>query len=508
MEHIFLEILNTSLKSVPLISAILIARALLKKAPKRLTVWLWGTVALRLLIPFSVESIFSLFPVDKTFTIGLSAPTPYVSTGIDSADYYVNDALTSYVDPGTGIGQILFSIGTVLWVVGIISTVQYGIISYIKIRKLVSESVPTEENIRICDKIEAPFVFGIIKPRIYLPSSLNGDNARYIIAHEKAHLKRHDNIWKLCAFILTAIHWFNPMIWISYILFCRDIESACDEEVISQLGAEAKKPYANALVSCSCSKRSLHVTTLSFGKNAVRSRVKNILNFKKPSAWIITVTLLSAVILSLCFLTDPLPSYTPEQAYREFERLSNSDSIHGYATLFKGIANGDRDKAREYAEIFRKNINTSAAFEDSEIFDIAESYAEAIEMIERGKAEHGVSNIQKRNGAIQIDYFYEPSGYSVANIPKDDPKKPADIGENVIRISLSDTHNIKKIIKKYPLDSVCELSGAKNTKILLTMTDVHSLDIYIGSDETLTVEERPHSALVYPCGTITIKLTN
>ncbi len=508
MNHIFLEILNISLKSIPLILAMLLARIMLKKAPKRLTVWLWGIVALRLLIPFSVESIFSLFPVDKTFTIGLSEPTPYVSTGIDSADYYVNDALTSYVDSSTSIGQILFFIGTVLWIVGIIATVQYGIISYIKIRKLVSESALIEENVRICDKTEAPFVFGIIKPKIYLPSSLNGENARYIIAHEKAHLKRHDNIWKLCAFILTAIHWFNPMIWISYILFCRDIESACDEEVISQLGAEAKKPYANALVSCSCSKRSLPTSTLAFGKNAVRSRIKNVLNFKKPSAWIITVTLLSALILSLCFLTDPLPSYTPEQAYREFERLSNSDSIHEYATLFKGIANGDRDKAREYAEFFRKNISASAAFEDSEIFDIAESYAEALERIERGKTEDGVSNIQKRNGAIQIDYFYEPSGYSVANIPKDDPKKPAGIGKNVIKISLSDTYNVEKIIKKYPLDSACKLSGAKNTKILLTMTDVHSLDIYIGSDEPLTAEERPHSALAYPCGTITIKLTN
>ncbi len=213
----------------------------------------------------------------------------------------------------------LFVVAAVIWVSGIGIMLLYTAISYIRIYRRVKESAPLADKVRVCDRIESPFILGVLRPRIYLPSDINTTDREYVIAHEKAHIKRLDHIWKPLGFLLLSVYWFHPLLWVAYIFLCKDIEFACDEKVIKELGAEQKKTYSTALINCSVSRKMLSACPLAFGENGVTGRVKSVLHYKKPAFWVLVVSVLVCVIMAVCFLTNPkckeeMPEVTPTLA--------------------------------------------------------------------------------------------------------------------------------------------------------------------------------------------------
>lgn len=310
MEGIFIKILNMSISAGWLILAVIVLRLLLKKAPKWIHVLLWGLVGVRLVMPFTIETGFSLLPSAEVIspTIGFE-PAPMIHSGVTALDRAVNPAMSNSLaaDPFSSANpmQIVLYIGSKIWIAGIAVLLAYALISFLKLRRRVSEAVLLNDNIWICDQVKSPFILGIIRPRIYLPSDLEENNMEYVLKHERAHLKRKDHLWKLIGFLLLAVYWFNPLTWIAYILLCRDIEMACDEKVIAGMEMSDKKAYANALVSCSMQRRPALACPLAFGEVGVKKRVKGVLHYKKPAFWIIIVAVIACIAAAACFLTDP-----------------------------------------------------------------------------------------------------------------------------------------------------------------------------------------------------------
>ena len=310
MENLFIHILNISITAGWLILAVIAARFLLKKAPRKITVLLWGLVALRLLIPFSIESKASLVPSAETIspTIGY-ATRPQISSGISVVNNTVNPVLveTFAATPHSSVNpmQILLSIGSLVWILGMAALLLYAIVSALRLRRKVREAVPRQENIWLCDQVETPFVMGIFRPRILLPSGLSESETEYVLAHERAHLARKDYLWKPLAYLLLTIYWFHPLVWVAYILLCRDIEAATDEKVIRDMSLADKKAYALALVSCSRQQKAVLACPLAFGEIGVKERVKGVLNYKKPGFWIILAAVAAILVIAICFLTNP-----------------------------------------------------------------------------------------------------------------------------------------------------------------------------------------------------------
>lgn len=310
MEAVFLKLFNMSIAASFMILAVVLLRALFKKAPKALRPVLWALVGIRLICPFSLESVLSLIPSAQTIpdTV-LSEPSFSVQTGFEGVDTRVNAELASRYYEGvtvpTNTGLHITSLLTAIWIVGIFALAIYAAVSFIKLRRQTAESIKYAENIYLCDRIPSPFILGIVKPRIFLPSSINEADIPYVLAHEKAHLKRRDHLWKPIGFVLLSIYWFNPLIWIAYILLCRDIELACDEKVIKSMGTECKKPYADALINCSVSQRRISACPVAFGETDVKSRIQSVLKYKKPAFWVILVAVLTCVAVAVCFLTVP-----------------------------------------------------------------------------------------------------------------------------------------------------------------------------------------------------------
>lgn len=248
MEAVFLKLFNMSIAASFMILAVVPLRALLKKAPKALRPVLWALVGIRLICPFSLESTLSLIPSAQTIpdTV-LSGPSFSVQTGFEGVDTRVNAELADRYFEGvtapTNTGLQITSLLSVIWVIGIFALAVYAVVSYVKLRKQTAEAVPYRENIYLCDRIPSPFILGIVKPRIFLPASINEADIPYVLAHEQAHLKRRDHLWKPLGFLLLSIYWFNPLIWIAYILLCRDIELACDEKVIKAMKAVCRSAH-------------------------------------------------------------------------------------------------------------------------------------------------------------------------------------------------------------------------------------------------------------------------
>lgn len=310
MEAVFLKILNMSITASYLVLAVILARLLLKKAPKFITVILWGLVAVRLVCPLSLNSIFSLVPSAETVPQDIVyAQTPQIHSGISFVNSTVNDIVMPQFYPNAADSanplQIISFIASVVWVVGIVLMLLYIVFSYSKIYFKVCEAVKVEGNIYECDRVESPFILGVIRPKIYLPSDMNGSDREYVIAHEKAHIKRRDHLWKPLGFLLLTVYWFNPILWVAYILLCRDIELACDEKVIKQLGEDNKKSYSNALINCSAPRKMITACPVAFGETGVKGRIKSVLNYKKPAFWVIIVAVVLSVAVAVFFMTDP-----------------------------------------------------------------------------------------------------------------------------------------------------------------------------------------------------------
>lgn len=310
MEALFLKLLNMSITASWLVLAVILLRLLLKKAPKWLTVSLWSLVALRLVFPFSIESIFSLIPSAEPIPQDIVySPAPTINTGIDAFNTVVNPIISESLAPTPSDSanplQIVSAIATAVWLAGICVMLTYSLVSYLYLRKKVSVSLKKSGNIYYCDNVDTPFILGVISPRVYLPSGLSDSNAAYVIRHEEAHLKRLDHLWKPLGFAILSVYWFNPVLWIAYILLCRDIELACDERVIKDFDTHEKKGYSRALVECSVHRRTVLACPLAFGEVGVKGRIKSVLNYKKPAFWIIVAALIASIVLAVCFLTDP-----------------------------------------------------------------------------------------------------------------------------------------------------------------------------------------------------------
>lgn len=329
MDTVFIKLVNMSITAGWLVLAVLILRLLLKSAPKWIRCILWGFVAVRLLIPIFPTSTFSLIPSANSIpqTI-LMTHTPSIQTGFSLLDQAVNPFITTSLAPKVGESvnpiQILYTVLLFIWILGIIAILTYALISYIRIYKKIQAGIHLEENIWLCDRISTPFVLGTFHPYIYIPTSVSAKDRKYVIYHEKAHIKRNDHLFKLLGFLLLAIYWINPLLWVAYIFFCRDMELACDEKVLRQFGTQIKKPYSNALINCSVSCKIISACPLTFSETGVKERIKEILHYKKPTLWIILAAILVCLVTALCGLTNPLE---PLQNYTLIENGSDIDGL-------------------------------------------------------------------------------------------------------------------------------------------------------------------------------------
>lgn len=318
MEAVFLKIFNMSITAGWIALAVIVLRLLFRKAPKAISVFMWALVGIRLICPFSLESVLSLIPTSETVPSDiLYSQTPTIQSGIPTLNAAVNPVITESLSPELGASvnpmQIVVFLASAVWVIGMAAMFLYTAISYLRLRFKVREAALLKDHIWICDHIDTPFIMGVIRPRIYLPSSMDEQDMEYVIAHEMAHLKRRDHLWKPLGFLLLTVYWFHPVLWLAYVLLCRDIELACDEKVIKEMGAAIKKPYSQALINCSVPRRMISACPLAFGEVGVKRRVKSVLNYKKPAFWLIVVAVIACIAASVCFLTDPKDEALPDE---------------------------------------------------------------------------------------------------------------------------------------------------------------------------------------------------
>lgn len=310
MSELFINLLNLSVTTGWLILAVMFVRILLKKAPKYIRCILWGLVGLRLICPVSVESVFSLLPSGKVIEPEIVYErTPSIHSGIIVLDHATNtimaESFTPNISDSVNPLQVATYIAANLWIIGLAAMLVYCFVSYVLIKRKVFDAVKAEGNIYESDRIITPFVVGILRPRIYIPYNMDKEAKTYVIAHERAHIKRGDHIAKMIGFLILSVYWFNPLIWCAYILLCRDIELACDEKVLKNIGGQEKKQYSKVLLQYSVSPKMIAACPLAFGEVAVKNRIKNVLNYKKPAFWLIAVSIIICVVVAVCFMTNP-----------------------------------------------------------------------------------------------------------------------------------------------------------------------------------------------------------
>ena len=311
MSGIFLKLLNLSISASWLVLAVLALRLVLRRAPKWVNVLLWGMVALRLMLPLSIESALSLIPSAETVSpeVVRFDPAPTITSGVEFIDNAVNPSLSESFAAAPLASVNPLYVWTYLagwvWLIGLAAMLLYALVSYLRLRRRVSASIPLRENIYVCDEVPSPFILGIVHPRIYLPSALDEAQRGSVLSHERAHLARHDHWWKPLGFALLAVYWFNPLLWLAYTLLCRDIELACDERVLRGMDAGQVKDYSSALLACSVPRRMLAACPLAFGEVGVGARVKNALRYKKPAFWVVAASVAVCVVVAVCFLTNP-----------------------------------------------------------------------------------------------------------------------------------------------------------------------------------------------------------
>lgn len=331
MSDLFISVLNMSLKASYVIILLMLIRLLLKKAPKFISYALWGVVAFRLIIPFTFESIFSIVPEFTNTNPMLHdivyQEEPEIESGIELVDSIVdnvfpepsainsshpklndvNSSLLPAPNVVTSVNpiQIYVFIGSCIWFLGIVVLLVYSLVSVIRLKKRLKDSQLLEDNIFEANNLKTPFVLGVIKPKIYLPAGLKTHERDYIILHEQTHIRRQDHVIKIMAFIILSIHWFNPIVWIAFVLMSTDMELSCDEQVLREMNEDVKKPYANSLLSLAMGGYIINASPLAFGEGNVKGRIKNVLNYKKPSFWMIIVSIIFVGIISIALITNP-----------------------------------------------------------------------------------------------------------------------------------------------------------------------------------------------------------
>lgn len=423
---IFFWILNTSISASFFVLAIILLRLVLKKAPKALFVVLWGLVALRLICPFDVESSLSLVPSAETipteqfyFDQYEALHDDYELDIVDNPNY--PDSVQYTLPGNVGSNSAKFVFNYFHWLCGMAAMLIYTVISYIIVKRKVRISAPLKDNIYLCDNISTPFILGIIKPKIYIPSNINEQDMEYVVAHEKAHLKRRDHWWKPLGFLLLTVYWFNPVLWVAYILLCKDIELACDEKVIKDMGTAIKKPYSNALINCSVPRKTISACPLAFGETGVKSRIKSVLNYKKPAFWVIMVAIIASIVLAVCFLTNPRDNsdifnakyetgkclfsfvITEEKATRTNNHVFGINSTGG---VYKDYGNGVGEYIGELKEsdFSAAEMNRLLRAQDAKTIYLGRT-KESYEILnDEGEREYVF--IQKKNGDVVAIFFF------------------------------------------------------------------------------------------------------
>ena len=311
MAAVFLKLLNLSISASWLVLAVLVLRLVSKRSPKWMNVLLWGIVALRLVLPFSIESALSLIPSAETVSPAAVQfdPAPTITSGVSVIDNAVNPSLSEHFSavPTASVNPLYVwtEIAGWVWLIGLGAMLLYALVSYLRLRRRVSVSLPIQDHIYLCDAISSPFILGVVKPRIYLPSGLDEVQRQNVLSHERAHLARRDHWWKPLGFALLAVYWFNPVLWLAYTLLCRDIELACDERVIRTMDESAVKTYSTVLLACSMPRKAAITCPLAFGEVGVKERVRNALHYKKPAFWVVAASVAVCVVVAVCFLTNP-----------------------------------------------------------------------------------------------------------------------------------------------------------------------------------------------------------
>ena len=445
MDDIFLKLVNLSISASWLILAVLVLRVVLKKAPKWVMPLLWGVVALRLVCLFSIESALSLTPSAETI------PTEIVTETRESVlyeqatlDIVTNPTLPSAAEVPVGVSrqqaQVDFNIYSVLWLAGMAALLVHALVSAGKLKRKLATAILLRDNIYESEFVDSPFVFGVVKPNIYLPMHMDEGTAAHVIAHERAHLARRDHWWKVLGYLVLALHWFNPLVWVAYILFCRDIELACDEKVVKGLDGAARADYSQALLSCAAPKRAVAACPLAFGEGNIKTRVKSALHYKKPAFWVAAAAVLAVVIVAVCFLTNPRSDIDAETllgtSRGEITRIS--------------VKMGEADSGEEY-RMSTEEIKTVLSLLDAAEYErlgsasaMQECYArlyfegaagERELMLSQGEV---LANPIKGNQKAQL-YGLRSGGTVLKNyvkwcVDRNDPTVPEDIAQQVERL--------------------------------------------------------------------------
>ena len=311
MPVVFSHLLNMAANASWYILAVLLLRGILKNAPKRLRPVLWGIVALRLLLPFSIESGFSLMPVHDPVRVDAAVyQAPSVANGFEGLNTVFTPGVSvALTDAGVRVGTsehgVITFYASLIWLAGLAVMLLYLLFSCIRLRRRLCASVRTEENVFLCDHIDTPFVFGLFRPRIYLPSTLEESCREHVLRHEREHIRRLDHLFKPLYFLLLSVYWFHPLVWAAYILFCRDAELACDEAVVRKMPAQERADYSSSLLLCAVQRKGTLFSPAAFGEGNIRQRVKAVLHYKKPTVWVIGGAVVLCAVAAVCFLTCP-----------------------------------------------------------------------------------------------------------------------------------------------------------------------------------------------------------
>ena len=344
MAEIFIKVLNMSITAGWLIVAVLILRLIFKKAPRYIICMMWLLVGLRLALPVSFESALSLVPSSKAFDSEAVDNRDYnVNTVIEVVDKSVNDYSGKYYEEVTvepGFKRYAVSVAACVWFVGMTGLLIYAVVSYMRLKKKVQTAILFRDNIRQSEFVKSPFVLGIIKPVIYVPYDIENADMDYIIAHESTHIRRGDHIVKMVGFALLSVYWFNPLVWIAYILLCRDIELACDEKVIKGLDEDSRKAYSSVLLNCAISGSRRHIISacpVAFGEIGVKARIKSIMNYRKPGLYIAIAAFAVLAVVAVCFMTDPVVKNQEDgnKIYEEFTYNGVAENGNPYIEAYR-----------------------------------------------------------------------------------------------------------------------------------------------------------------------------
>ena len=310
MDKLFITIVNNGLVASWIILAVIVLRKLLNRIPKWVNCLLWGLVAIRLAIPFSIESIFSLIPSAKPVPADIEyAKIPKIDSGMHAVNTVINPVLENHfaVKEIASVNpiQVIIFITSYIWLIGVIGLLIYAFVSFIMLKRQVKNAQAIDKGIFRSGTIDSPFILGFVKPSIYIPDYLDDEAYICVTEHEKAHIKRGDFIWKPFGFLILSVYWFNPLCWFAYIMLCKDIEYACDEKVTKDKDKNWKATYCQVLLDCSSKRKMIAACPVAFGEVSVKDRIKFVIHCKKPTFWMIVLAFVACIVVGICFLTNP-----------------------------------------------------------------------------------------------------------------------------------------------------------------------------------------------------------